>query len=353
MVLRGIVERLDRNRFEAIGYSLQRCDDTSFSQRFRPVFDTFKDLPLFEPDRAAEIVAADRLDILIDTTGHTGISCLPLLAQRPAPVQAHYLGYGLTSGADYVDYLVTDPQFMPPEWAQYCSERLVYMPDSFMATTRAPFAPAATSRAAEGLPEDALVLANFNHPCKLEPRMFSLWMRLLQAAPDAVLWLGGWAVATRESLTRFAAAQGVDPRRLIFARILPHAFHLNRLKLADLALDNLYHGGGVTTVDALWAGLPLLAVKGATPAGRLGASLSHAAGLDDLVTDSLEQYEATGLALLQDRERLRALKARLVANLPHCALFDGERYQRHFEAALDLMWAHRGEPRTAPPLRVG
>jgi predicted O-linked N-acetylglucosamine transferase (SPINDLY family) len=351
-VLNGIIRRLDRARFEPIGYSVQPCDGSSFSRDFRPAFDSFRDLPLGAPAQAAAIIAADKLDLLIDTTGHTSVNCLDILAHRPAPVQAHYLGYGLTSGAEFVDYLITDRHFMPPEWARFCSERLVYLPDSFMATAKPPPAPGNVTRASEGLPEQALVLANFNHPCKLEPRMFGVWIRLLRAVPDAVLWLGGWAIATQDSLKRFAAEQGVDPARLIFAKILPQALHLSRLKLADLALDNLRHGGGVTSVDALWSGLPLLTVKGKTPAGRLGATLSHAVGLDDLVTETLEHYESMLMALAADRPRLAALKAQLAANLPRCALFDEQRYQRHIEAAFDLMWAHRGEPCSALPLVV-
>jgi len=352
MVLKGIVEQLDRDRFETFGYSVQPCDGATFSRHFRPAFDTFRDIPLDDAAASAEIINRDGIDILIDTTGHTGINVLAVLAHRPAPVQAHYLGYGLTTGADYVDYLITDPRFMPPEWAGFCSERLVYMPDSFMATTRASFAPEPASRAAQGLPESGLVLANFNHPCKLEPRMVGAWMRLLREIPDAVLWLGGWAHDTRESLGRFADANGVARNRMVFAKILPHPAHMSRLRLADLALDNLHHGGGVTTVDALWAGVPLLTVKGATPAGRLGASLCHAVGVDDLVTDSLEAYTETGLALARDRKRLAAVRAKLAARLPTCALFDTARYRRGLEAALDLMWAHRGEPRGAPPLTV-
>src|SRR5262249_17802115 len=155
------------------------------------------------------------------------------------PVQAHYLGYGLTSGADYVDFLITDRRFLPPEWAGFCSERLIYLPDSFMATAQAPFAPTQPNRAEEGLPEHGLVLANFNHPCKLEPRMFGVWLGLLERVPDAVLWLGGWAHATRDALSAYAARRGLAAERLVFARILSHAQHLARLGLADLALDNL------------------------------------------------------------------------------------------------------------------
>lgn len=352
LVLKDLIERMDRDRFETIGYSVQRCDGTTFSRDFRRAFDCFRDVPIDKPDEAADAIAADGVHMLIDTTGHTGISCLSILARRPAPVQAHYLGYGLTSGAEYVDYLITDPRFIPPEWGGYCSERLVYLPDSFMATTRAPFAPGTTSRTEEGLPEQGLVLANFNHPCKLEPRIFRAWIEILRQVPDAVLWLGGWAIATRESLCDFAARHGVAPDRLVFARILPHAAHLRRLRLADLALDNLHHGGGVTSVDALWAGLPLLSIKGKTPAGRLGATLSHAVGLDGLVADDLEGYVALALALARDRDRLAGLKAELAGRLPHCALFDGARYLRHLQSAFDLMWRHRGEPRTAPPICV-
>ena len=207
-----------------------------------------------------------------------------------------------------------------------------------MATTRAPIAARAVARKTCRLPEDGVVYCNFNHPCKLEPRIFDAWMRILASVPASVLWLGAWSKETRRNLRREAKARGIDARRLRFARIVGHALHLKRLSLADLALDTLWHGGGVTTVDALWAGLPVLTIEGATPAARLGTTLSRAAGFPDLIVPDLDAYVETAIALGRDRDRLAALEARLRTVAPASPLFDTARYTRHLDAAFCEMW---------------
>ena len=188
-----------------------------------------------------------------------------------------------------------------------------------------------------GLPENAVVFANFNHPCKFEPKIFRAWMRIMAAVPASVLWLGQWLPATMANLRREAEALGIDGTRLIFSEIVAHAEHCARLGLADLALDNFYHGGGITTVDALWCGLPVLTVRGETPSARLGATILHAAGLDELVVADLEAYESLALDLAGDPARRRALSARLIAARDSSALFDTSRFCRHLERGFEMI----------------
>ena len=352
LVLAEIVERHDRERFEVFGYCIEPCDGSPFSLRYRGAFDRFADVPAENARRAAELIRADGIDLLIDTTGLTGVNCLRLMAWRPAPVQVHYLGYSITTGADYIDYLITDETYVPPQWQQHTTERLVYLPDTFMATSRQPVPASSVSRADCGLPQDAMVLANFNHPCKFEPTAFDAWMRILKAVPEAVLWLGAWTDATQGNLRREAAARGVDPSRLVFADIVGRPEHLARLRLADLALDCLNHGGGITSVDALWVGLPVLTLLGDTPSARLGATLVRAAGVPELAVGSLADYVDGAIALANDPAARAALRRRLLDNRDKAALFDQARYQRHLEEALALMWRNYEAGRPPTPIRV-
>jgi protein O-GlcNAc transferase len=350
--LRGVIEHHNRSRFEVIGYSLRICDGSPFSRDFRACFDAVHDLDRAEPASGAARIRTDQVDILVDTTGHTGLNALPVLAQRAAPLQAHYLGYGLTSGAEYVDYLITDRRFLGPGGEAYISEAPVFLPHSFMATMRAPIADEQRSRAAEGLPEDGVVFANFNHPCKLDPLTFALWMLLLRTVAGSVLWLGAWAAGTQERLLAAAAAQGVSPDRLVFARLAPHPIHLRRLQLADIALDNRLHGGGVTTVDALWAGLPVVSLAGANPPSRLGASLLSAAGVPELVVNTPEDYVALALTLANDPMRRRELRARLISARDSSPLFDVARQTRDLEAAYVEMWRRYGAGLPPGPISI-
>lgn len=208
-----------------------------------------------------------------------------------------------------------------------------------MAGRRAAIDPQPTSRADEGLPEDGIVFANFNNHYKFDPRTFSIWMRLLRLVPGSVLWVVRNTPRAASNLRLEAARRGVDPDRLVFSGLVPHEKHLARLRAhADLALDNFWHGGGITTIDALWAGVPVLTVAGETPQSRNGASLLHAAGMPELVCPNLESFERLALSLAQDPRRLAAVKAKLMENRERCALFDMARLTRHLEQAYRLMW---------------
>ena len=269
-----------------------------------------------------------------------------MLALQPAPVQAHYLGYSLTTGADFVQYLITDRRFIPPEWKKYCAEELVYLPGSFMATRRAEISEAPITRADCDLPKDAFVFANFNHPCKFEPSIFAIWMRLLRRVEGSVLWLIETNPIAAQNLRNEAKAREIPPERLIFAPKLPLADHLARHRHADLFLDTLPYNAHTTASDALWAGVPVLTCLGETFAGRVAASLLRAIGLPELVTTSLADYETLALKLAREPPFLAAIKAQLARNRETYPLFDTARFTRHIEAAYTTMWQRyqRGDP---------
>lgn len=354
MILKEIVEQHDRDRFEVYGYCIQKCDGSDFDRDYRAAFDVFGDIHQFALKAGAQQIERDEIDVLIDVTGHTATNCMELMAWRPAPVQAHFLGYSVTTGADFIDYLITDQVFMPPDRGGCCSEKLVYMPDSFLVAPRAPIAAGPIERRDVGLPEDAFVFANFNHPCKFEPIIFGAWMEIMAQVPNSVLWLGQWKAVTQGNLRREAEKRGIDGERLLFADIVGHSDHLARLALADLALDNYFHGGGVTTTDALWSGVPVVSVAGELPASRNGATLLTCAGLPDLITSSLAEYVETAVTLSRDRDRLASYRQRLIETRQESPLFDIARYTRHLESAVELMWenyASGAPPRnlTVPP----
>jgi predicted O-linked N-acetylglucosamine transferase (SPINDLY family) len=203
------------------------------------------------------------------------------------------------------------------------------------------------SRTRAGLPEHGFVFASFNNSYKFSPLSFDIWMRLLRAVDGSVLWLSQPNPAATRNLRREAEARGVDPARLIFALRLPAPEdHLARLGLADLFLDTLPYNAHTTAMDALWAGLPVLTSMGDSFASRVAASQLHAAGLPELVADSLEAYEEKALILARDPGAIATLKAKLASNRGHCALFDTERFTRNLERAYHTMWlrAERGAP---------
>jgi len=351
LLLKRIIERHDRERFEVFGYCYGTVVEDDFSQTYRQAFDCFTDCDS-DPDVTAKAIRDDRIDILIDVTGQGVGHCLDVLARRPAPLIVHYLGYSITTGGDFVDYIFTDQIYLSERDIQCGPETPVYLPNTFMAAVPMKVSPTIPTRAECGLPETGVVFCNFNQMFKLEPEVFAVWCRILMAVEGSVLWLGGWSAAAMHNLRREAGVGGVAPERLVFGNIIEHADHLARLAHADLSLDTFHHGGGVTTIDCLWVGVPVLTRRGDTPSSRLGYSILHGAGLDHLVVDSAREFEALAIELGNDRQKLAALRAAWQEQKPTSALFDIDRYVRHLEAGYDAIWRTALAGHAPSPVKV-
>jgi predicted O-linked N-acetylglucosamine transferase (SPINDLY family) len=189
------------------------------------------------------------------------------------------------------------------------------------------------SRTAFGLPQDGFVFCCFNQAYKIGRAEFTIWMRLLRRVDGSVLWLLRPNAEAQANLCEEAGRQGVDPDRLVFADCLPNPAHLARLRLADLFLDTFHYNAHTTASDALWAGLPVVTKAGRQFAARVGASLLHATGLRDLVTECAKDYETLALELATSPDKLAALRSRLAENRLSHPLFDTRLYAEKLEAA--------------------
>jgi predicted O-linked N-acetylglucosamine transferase (SPINDLY family) len=279
------------------------------------------------------------IDIAVDLNGLAGDGRIGVMAARPAPIQVNYLGYPGTMGASFMDYIIADHVVIPAANRVHYSEKVVYLPHSYQPNDSRRFiSERGPSRAAAGLPESAFVFCCFNYARKITAPIFEVWMRLLHACPDSVLWLLGDNPEATNNLAREADARGVAPSRLVFAARTTPADHLARHRLADLFLDTLPYNAHTTASDALWTGLPVLTCIGNTFSGRVAASLLHAVGMPELVVSSLADYEELAIALARDPDRLSAIKTTLTRNRATFPLFDTVRYTRNLEAAFIEMW---------------
>ena len=344
----GLFEHHDRGRFEIIGYSTGPDDGSPMRTRLERAFDRFVDLRGRDPFAAAEAIRRDSVDILVDLKGHTQGATPVVLARRPAPIQVHYLGYPGTLEGGLVDYLIGDPIVTPPDHRSDYAEAIAALPDSYQINDRErPIGPT-PPRAELGLPVAGVVFCSFNQTYKVNPGVFDAWMAILAAVPRSVLWLlartdDDPAIA---NLRREAKARGIDAARLVFARHRPNADYLALYRQADLFLDTWPYNAHTTASDALWAGCPVLTILGTTFAGRVAASLLHAAGLPELVTESTDQYVARAAALAADREQLARLRDYLCGAGHASPLFDTERTTRALEAAyLAMAEQHRAKVR--------
>jgi len=349
-LIAGVIEHHDRLRFEVIGYGFDEDDGSALRRRFVRAFDHFVDIRGMEDREAAELIHADGIEILLDVHGWFPDCRARILAYRPAPIQVNYPGYPGTTGADFIDYIIADRFVVPPDQQPFFSERLVYLPECYQCNDdKREIAACTPSRQECGLPERGFVFCCFNNNYKLTPIFFDIWMRLLRAVPHSVLWLFENNSLIRGNLGREAEARGVAAERVVFAPRIDPPNHLARHRLADLFLDTLPYNAHTTASDALWAGVPMLTCAGNTFAGRVAGSTLRAIGLKELVTESLEEYEALALRLARDTELLAGLRTRLMQNRRTHPLFDTERYTRHLEAAYWYMSEVRraGLPPTA------
>ncbi|HVY58246.1 MAG TPA: tetratricopeptide repeat protein [Xanthobacteraceae bacterium] len=327
----------DRNRFEVIAYDYSPPSDSAFRARLVEAFDRVVPLNEISNHDAARRIAEDECDVAIDLTGWTQRNRSKILSYRPAPVQVQWLGYPGTLGAPWIDYIVADRTLVPPGEEELFSEKIIRLPHTYQPTDdRRAIAPPRT-RSDDALPNDAFVFCSFNQAYKITPDVFDTWMKLLNAVDGSVLWLLGGEPEVAASLRSRAVAGGVSGERIVFASFVSNAEHLARIGNADLALDCSPYGSHTTTSDALWAGVPLVALAGHTFASRVSSSILRAAGFPDLVSTSLDDYFDLALRLAMDRERMSALRARIAASRSS-PLFDTVQFTRTLEAAYEAVW---------------
>lgn len=331
LLLVEALERRCKRDFEVTLYSHSPDDGSPIQQRIRAACERFVDMRAMSAQQMAQRIHADGMDILVDLKGQTFGNRLGVFAHRPAPIQATFLGFPGTSGADYIDYCIGDRFVTPLAHAEHYTEKIAQLPNSYQPNDSQRKRPQAVTRAQCGLPQDALVLGNFNQSFKLSPQTFDAWTRILKAVPRAILWLLEDNPQATSNLKRAALQRGVDPVRIVFAPRVPVDAHLARLPVADFMLDNWPCNAHTTASDSLWMGVPLVTLMGDSFASRVAGSLLHAVGLGELACTSAAQYEATAIALLNDPVRLQALRRHLDQGRRGFALFDGARFAADLE----------------------
>ena len=349
----GLFEHHDRARFEIVGYSTGPDDRSAMRERLKRGFDRFVDAAGWPAQRLASAIRNDAIDILVDLKGHTDGAPTPALALRPAPIQVHYLGYPGTLGGQLVDYLIGDDVVTPFDHAGDYAETLVLLADSYQVNDRERPIAATPMRHELNLPRSGIVLCCFNSGYKFNPEVFDAWTQVLAEVPDAVLWLLArrgderWTSNLRREMVR----RGIDARRLVFAPSRPNAEYLALYRAADIFVDTWPYNAHTTASDALWAGCPLVTLRGETFASRVAASLLTAVGLPELICDDAKAYVARIVALARDAEARRRLREHLEGPARASALFDTTRTARALEAAY-LAMADQYRRGVRAPIRI-
>jgi len=323
----------DRSQFEVYAFSFGPDTNDEVNIRIKAGVDYFNDVSLMSHKEVVMLSRSIELDIAIDLGGFTQDTRTGIFAMQAAPIQINYLGYSSTMGADYMDYIIADRTLIPKNKQKYYSEKIVYLPDSFMVNdTKNKKSIKEFTRKEMGLPSKGFVFCCFNHHYKITPLVFTSWMKILSKVDDSILWLSDGNKTGINNLKKEAEKNGVNKNRLFFApRLDLREDHLNRIKLADLFLDTLPYNAHATTSDALQAGLPVLTCIGESFASRVAASLINSVDLPELITSTQEQYEELAIELAIDPLKLNAVKEKLNNNLLLSPLYNTPLYTKHLE----------------------
>jgi predicted O-linked N-acetylglucosamine transferase (SPINDLY family) len=333
-----MLESHDRSAFDVTLFSAGPDDGSAMRQRIVAACEHFVELRGQSFPAMARCVREAEIDILIDLKGATYDTLLPVLAMRPAPLQATWLGFPGSTGAPYVDYLIGDETVTPLAHADRFAEKIAQLPRCYQPNDARRALPRPTRRADWGAGEDSLLLCAFHQSYKISAPVFDTWCRMLKDLPGSVLWLLQWNANVRATLTAAAAARGIGEDRLLFAPLLPVADHLARLAHADLFLDTWPCNAHTTAGEALWCAVPVITIEGETFAQRVAPSLLRSVELAELVCRDADAYARLATSLARDPVRRAALRSHLERQRTSSPLFDGESFARDIESLYRRMW---------------
>ncbi|KQT50555.1 glycosyl transferase [Methylobacterium sp. Leaf456] len=332
-----VMEKHDRTVCEIFGYYCGVPAADATHQRTKAAVDHWHDLTGVSDADAARLIRAHEIDILIDLNGYTKDARTRVFGMRPAPVSVNWFGFPGSMASPFHHYLIADDTILPRELEYTVSESVLRLPCYQPNDRRRTVATERPTRTQLGLPENGFVFCSLNGMQKITERVFSRWMSVLAQVPDSVLWLLTGTDETNERLRQAATARGVAAERLVFADKRANPHHLARYPLADLFLDTFPYGSHTTAADALWMGVPVLTLMGRSFAARVCASLVRAAGIEEMICTSGDDYVARAVAYGRDPASLRPTRERLIAGRDTCQLFDTPLLVRRLEGLYGQM----------------
>ena len=327
----------DRAHFEVFCYSANRVDD-AVTARLKSAVAQWRDIRDKPDDEVAQMIRDDRIDILVDLTGHIDGHRLLVFARKPAPIQVTYLGYQNTTGMSAMDYRLTDERADPPGLTDgNYTETLIRLPRSFFCYRPPDDAPPITPLPART--SGQVTFGSFNNFSKVNRAVFAAWWKILQRVPQSrLLVLADGAAAIERLIHESASAAELDPQRIeVFDRRPTHEY-LQLIQQADVALDPFPFIGHTTTCDSIWMGVPIVMLEGQTYASRFGGSVLAHVGLTRWIADSVEHYVDWAVELASDLDALAQLRSELRGRMRDSALMGYPGFTRDVEQAYRQMW---------------
>ncbi len=335
--LAPVLEHHDRAQVEVFCYSLTTNQD-SMTQRLRAATDHWREVASLSDADLADAIHADGVDVLVDLMGHAGLPRLGVFCQRPAPAQVAWLGYLNTTGLTRMDFRISDARSDPPELSQPLhTERLVFLPASQWCY------PAVAEQQIEAASpfqrNGHVTFGSFNGAVKVTPAACRRWAEVMLRVPGSRMVIGDISSERkRAAILRDMVSVGVADDRIAFVPRVPLDEYMGLYNLVDITFDTFPYGGGTTTFDSLWMGVPVVATVGETPVSRSAAGILSALGLDDWIAPAVDDFVDVAVARASDRDACRALRDALRPRMRDSLLTDLPRYTRDLEAAYRRMW---------------
>lgn len=326
------------DRVEICVYANQREDDP-VSQRLRQCCSHWLAVIDLDDAALAQRIRNDKVDVLIDLSGHTLHNRLPVLAWKSAPVQLSWLGYCGSTGLASVDAFIGDPWIVPDGGEDEFVERVMRLPETFLCFTPPPFDLAVGPLPA--LTNGGIRFGCFNQLAKMNDHVVALWARVLHAVPGSQLLLQGQALqdpAIRDRIIERYGRHGIAPDRLSLQAAQARQDYLRAYNQVDIALDPFPYPGGTTTLEALWMGVPVLTLPGTSALSRQGSSILQNLELDDWVAKDADDYLARAVRHAADTRALAELRHGLRERLLNSPLCDAPRFAGYLEQAVRALW---------------
>jgi len=341
-LLTSIIEKHDRSKFKIFGFYYGKINnkDDLYHNRIKNAFDKFYEIDNLSDDRVKEICNELKIDIAIDLMVHTGgTEYRPdIFVGKCAPIQINFLGYPGTSGSSHFDYIVADKTIIPEKHKKFYSEKIIYLPNSYQPSelNRPISENKSFSKESLNLPQDKFIFCCFNAQKKITPEIFDTWSNILSKCDESILWLMNVGKMAEKNLKNEIKKRNINPNRLIFADKIPIKEHRARLKFADLFLDTFPYNAHTTCNDALWAGVPVLTMIGESFPSRVAASLLNTSNLNELVKNSLKEYEQMALKIANNPKYLNELKNKIFKFKNKNPLFNSDLFTNNLEKSFDL-----------------
>ncbi len=337
-LLRDVMRYHDRQQFRIHCYSMMRGSD-NITEAIRENADSWIDALFMSDDELADQIHQDQIDILVDLSGHTAYNRLPAFVRRPAPVQATWIGYFHSTGLESIDYFITDPFTTPSASCQLFSEIPVWLPHSRFCYSPPDYAPEVAPVAA--ISNGWITFGSFNRIEKLVDPVIAAWAEILKAVPHSKLLLKAGVLESQsvceDVLLRFFAC-GIDSERLDLRGPSPHPEMLAQYGEVDIALDPFPFNGGMTTLEALWMGVPVVTLAGNSVVSRQSTSALANIGLTELIFDDLPRYIQGAVMLARDSGRLAALRREIRQRMVKSPLCQPEHFAQDLEILYRSMW---------------